>query len=796
MKIKQIVAGGLAAAATLGVTLLGAFGAVTLDQGLQPYVKVTDTTLSSPAIVIGGAGVNALDVLGAADIAASMVSNYAVTAVTIPSAGVTTSVTNGVLIKSEKDYTWLNTSATFSNIKTTVTENELPDVLAKGTVDTTQGTPVKYEQLINLGGHYVEYSENPEDVEEPVLHVNFGTGTTYDLKVNFFGGLDTDYVDTTTEIELFGKKYTFGPNPSNTSLVLYSQTGAETVTIGNAAGLETSATVDADGTDYTITFLGWDPANTNTATVKIEYDGGSSTKSWTESNTYTLPGSTTQVFVNRVDVLATGAETQSGSMELFVGTDKLELDDGQNVKKNTETMDYTTVAFSSTGTKINSLTFSVAPDDDAYLIDDTTEFGAKFTDPLFGSFKFALEGMSPGLTDSTRDMVKIAKSGTEKVKLTFTNEDGTEYAMDVFYYSSGWQLGDGTRTLFVSEADTSNPADADWISKNSYFVLESGEKSYILKYTGYDDDDKVLDFKDTGSSEDYEMTYTGASGLRTGTLIIGAAQFDVSYNVTSHKIAVDLNDDNSIDAGDSAVLKTKGDGTIDLSAPGNVTFTEVKLYSIGDYEPTAKALKFVVNYDTGLGEVSTITMPSGLLGGQVESEKLYHYLSNYGTYVIHDSDSDSAMLYYPGNRPAYVNVALGSDPDITSTGVAGGTYNKAVPITNPVAKIASEISQDSSLNKDLILVGGPCANGIVETLLKTAWNKTSACDYWLSGDDTDLAAGNGVIRVVENVFGSGQKALIVAGTNAADTRALIANYVIKPTKMATLTGAEYKGSVS
>jgi hypothetical protein len=788
MKIKQIVAGGLAAAATLGVTLFGALGAVTLDQGLQPFVKVTDTTLSSPAIVIGGAGVSAVDVLGAADIAASMVSNYAVVETVIPAAGATSSVVNGVLIKSEKDYAWLNTSATFSNIKTSITETDL-GLLEKGSVDTTSGTPVKYEQLINMGGHYVEYNENPEDIEEPVLNVKFDTATTYDLVVNFFGGLDTDYVDTTTEITLFGKTYTFGPNPANDSLILYSQTGAETVTIGNTAGLETSSTVEADGIDYTITFLGWDPANTDTATVKIEYGGSSVTKSWTESNTYTLPGSTTQVFVNRIDVVATGAESQSGSMELFIGTDKLELEDTKNVKKNTDTMDYTTVAFSSTGTKINTLTFSVAPDDDTHLID-----GGEFVDPLFGSFKFVLDGMTPGVTSGVRDVVKIAKSGTEKVKLTFTNEDGTEYGMDVFYYDSGWKLGESsTRAIYVDEANTT--AVTNMIPKNSYFVLVSGEKSYILKYTGYDSDDKVLEFSDVGSSEDYEMTYTG-TGLASGTLIIGAAQFDVKYNETSHAIAVDLNDDGTIEDGDYSVLKTKGDGIIDLSgSPGNVTFTEDALYTIGDYEPTEKSLNFAVNY--GTDEIESVSVQSGLLGGQVGSEKLEHYLSYYGTYIVRDTDSDSVTIYYPGNRPAYVNVAVGSDPVISTTaGAAGGTYNSAVPISNPVAKLASEIPQTSALNQDLIVVGGPCANGIVEKLLAAAWNKTSACDYWLGGTDTDLAAGKGVIRVVEDVFGSGQKALIVAGTNAEDTRNLIANYVIKKTKMATLTGAEYKGSVA
>jgi S-layer protein (TIGR01564 family) len=127
-------------------------------------------------------------------------------------------------------------------------------------------------------------------------------------------------------------------------------------------------------------------------------------------------------------------------------------------------------------------------------------------------------------------------------------------------------------------------------------------------------------------------------------------------------------------------------------------------------------------------------------------------------------------------------------------GTTGGTYKEAAPITNPVAKFPTEISQTSTLNTDLIVVGGPCANDLAKTLLNTKWNVTDACDQWFA-DDTLKAGGNGLLSIVEDIFGSGRKALIVAGTNAADTRNLIQNYVIKPTKMATLTGDEYKGTV-
>ncbi len=800
MNIKKVVAGGLA---TLGATLalIGAgMAATSLNEGLQPYVKITDTTLSSPWIVIGR-NADAMDVVGAADLAASLVSNYAVVEKTVPSSGATTSVADGVLIKSAKDYVWFSSNAKFSSVKQTVTDSDLPELLKKGTVEMTDGSTVKYQQLIYLGNHYVEYNDNPEDYEEPVLNVKFNTSTEYNLTVIFLGGLDTSKIDTTTEIELFGKKYKFGPNPSTSNMTLYSQTGSQTITIGNTEGLETSATVTVDGTDYTITFLGWDPNNTNTASIKIEYNGNSMTKSWSESGTYTLPGSSTQIYVNRVDVVATGAQEQSGSVELFVGTDKLEIISGREVEKNGETLDYTNVTFDVTGSKINSITFQVVPEEDTYLVD-----GGEFVDPVFGSFKFKLSGMTPGLTDSSRDVVKFARNGDNKVKLTFTNDDGTEYNVDVIYYDSdsgSFKLGDGSKTLHVVEANVSNTSDTGWISKYEYFAVQSGEKSYIMKFTNIDEDNNLLKFQDIGTGTEYEVSYTGTDEPKTGTLIIGAAQFDIKYNTSSDKLAVDLNDDDSIDGGtsaDVAYLVTKTNGRIDLSAvtTNNKTkFTEYKLYTIGDYEPSNQTLEFTVSWDSSASEIGSISAPSGTTSsGQVGSENIYHYLTPYGTYIVRDRDSDSVTIYYPGERPAHVNVAIGTDPKFTTTSTTAGTYNEAVPVTNPIAKFPSEVSQDSTLDKDLILVGGPCANDIVKTLLNEAWNTSDSCDYWLNQDDVLKNGGNGLIKVVEDVFGSGHKALIVAGTNAEDTRALIANYVIKPSKMSTLTGDEYKGPVA
>jgi hypothetical protein len=180
----------------------------------------------------------------------------------------------------------------------------------------------------------------------------------------------------------------------------------------------------------------------------------------------------------------------------------------------------------------------------------------------------------------------------------------------------------------------------------------------------------------------------------------------------------------------------------------------------------------------------------------LESDDDYEQLIDlYGTLVMwHEADDNSADISYP-NDQAIVGIGVGSDPSFAVGGGGGGTYNAAIPVTNPVAKFASEITQDATLDKNLVLVGGPCANAIVKTLLNDAWETEDSCDYWLNTHETLKDSGNGMIKIVEDAFESGKKALIVAGTTAADTRNLVANKVIKPTVYEGLSGSEYIGAV-
>ena len=111
----------------------------------------------------------------------------------------------------------------------------------------------------------------------------------------------------------------------------------------------------------------------------------------------------------------------------------------------------------------------------------------------------------------------------------------------------------------------------------------------------------------------------------------------------------------------------------------------------------------------------------------------------------------------------------------SSTTVTSGSSSYTSQEISPVTKLASEISSASTYN--LIIVGGPCANDLVEDVFDLT------CDGW------DLEEGEAMLKLVEN---GDNVALLVAGTVADDTRR--AAKALAGYSMYDLSGAEVKVS--
>jgi hypothetical protein len=524
---------------------------------------------------------------------------------------------------------------------------------------------------------------------------------------------------------------------------------------------------------------GWNSGGTG---AYLLVDGAATSPAlWSQGSTYTFPGTTTKVYVKEVGVINTGGAqggTTTGQVTLFIGTDKLTITNATAVQKNDNAMPYVTATMAASGQKVNSITFSVAPSTDTYMID-----GGTFTDPLFGSFGFAMDGMTPGATDATREAVKVSKSGSSKVKLAFTNKAGTAYSVDAYYYSStdtAWKLSpDGTNNFWITEgvwvADN-NETNSWTISTGDYFVLSATDKSsYIFKYNSFDPTTgrQKATFTDMGTNTQYNV-YTSDPYIR-----VGSNSFRIRFNTTSpYNQSVDMNADGDVSGDSVNKIYSKTGSTVEFGpsfSGGSANFTvgEYKLYSIANSnEPGADTYLVTATYSS-----SDIGITSNATDSQVGSTNEYHYVTGFGTYYVKNTDSDVVEFYLPGDRPAPVNVAMGIDPMISSSGSSsGGTYKEAVPVKNPIAKFESEVDSATKTGKHLVLMGGPCANALTAEALNMSSSTPACYDEFIAAYPT-----TGVVKVVEDAFATGKKVLVIAGTTGANTRMLADNYVIKGT---------------
>ena len=119
--------------------------------------------------------------------------------------------------------------------------------------------------------------------------------------------------------------------------------------------------------------------------------------------------------------------------------------------------------------------------------------------------------------------------------------------------------------------------------------------------------------------------------------------------------------------------------------------------------------------------------------------------------------SDQVELQVP-NDQVFANVVVKG----TSTTVSSGTTTYVPAEVTPATMLASEVSSATDYN--LILVGGPCANDLVESVFDMT------CDGWA------YETGEAVVKLAEN---GDNVALLVAGSSADDTRRAaraVANY--------------------
>jgi len=115
-----------------------------------------------------------------------------------------------------------------------------------------------------------------------------------------------------------------------------------------------------------------------------------------------------------------------------------------------------------------------------------------------------------------------------------------------------------------------------------------------------------------------------------------------------------------------------------------------------------------------------------------------------------------------------VNVVI-TGPESVVTETTGKKYKVNVPITTAVVKLDSEVADPTTVDKHMVLVGGPCANSLAQKLVDDGkLDAEYGCPGGVPG--AKWVAGTGYIHVVPDGFKSGRVVVLAAGTAAEDTR--------------------------
>ncbi|HLD19406.1 MAG TPA: S-layer protein [Candidatus Nanoarchaeia archaeon] len=802
--VKRILALGTGAT-MVGATIMSAMGAADLATYPAPFVE---NGLFNAVIIVGESG-QTTDVIGAVDIATSLQYSSQTSTTVDVSGGDNVQVSQGVKVESGSQP--LRLGLNFTGLGRTIFTSADLDILKTSSFQDQQGTAYTAQQKIQLPNAFVAYGRSApssdQNVDEPVLHVNFDNGPLgtptpqYTLIIDFPTVIDPTNL-TNEVISLFGREYTTGASASemtSTKMTLYQSAVDQTFTAGQ------EAVVDVKGQKVTVRVIGVNTQATP-ATVTVSVNG--ETESLTKGQTKTLGGQ--RVYVR--DVQAYTQPVGGGGARLFIGSEKLVFSEGSNVEKGTESksVDGTNVTVTTSSGKISRIAIGVRPRDFDTKSGVLLE-GQEFVDPVFGTFKwlFAKPGSNPDLMAATKSKIVLQPS-EDKLRLSFKNKAGAQYDVDIFK-GNGTDTTDGEDDTLLMRANGDNTKNfvtvaSSVIKRNDYFVIGSGEYQRILKLssirnTSSEKEITVQDVSTGGGSQDWSWTGDGiASSAGTGTMtydgnsytfslsmdtVAGAQGGNISSASTTNQIYTDNDNLITLPLQNFDHIADRNESTNTTAGSGggmNISITEKTTYSTGSKADDYGTINFTYAYDnakTGqdlyllsdptYGRASTGSTLSladngnGLFSLSFESpgsnSNDKRDLTPWGTLILYNSDSNNqgVTLYMPSEQTNY-NVFV-APAGATATAGGAGEGQIVVPTINPIqvgaAVLPSEVSDFTNVNS--VVVGGPCVNSDAAILL----GSPAVCTE-------GFEEGKAMLRLFTHP--SGKVALLVAGYSATDTR--------------------------
>lgn len=413
-------------------------------------------------------------------------------------------------------------------VRNILTATELPTILVDG--DFSGNVDAEYTQTISLSNNPRFVFDNlPTNDDDPIAGIQLGTTSTnhiYNTTITFDKAVNFTHADSEGEdLLLFGQKFTIGSATDDDTLVLYKSSETVTLSVGGS-NPNPSETVTIAGATYTVELVA---ATDTSAQIRVTNSAGTyDTKDINEATSKKVNG--LEVAVNLADE---STATSSISAEVTIGAEKLTLESGNEVTVGSEAtaIDNTKVFFTY-GTALSDANFTqiiietAAEDGD----NDAITEGMSFVDPVFGTFKLDFAGLNSPEGSTSRELIEVKNSGTDKATVKFTSHEGQEATIYWYNNESAAVLADSSEArIRVREMDR--------VNKSEYVVVgdDNFDEGYLLKVetiknasTGYSNDE--VKFKDVFTGDYITATIT-AEGQ--GTVTIGGRQYTVYYSTQS-----------------------------------------------------------------------------------------------------------------------------------------------------------------------------------------------------------------------------------------------------------------------
>lgn len=368
-----------------------------------------------------------------------------------------------------------------------------------------------------------------------------------------------------------------------------------------------------------------------------------------------------------------------------------------------------------------------------------------------------------GLSTSNLGTLTLSSSPAE-----IYNENGVKVTKDIIDIS--FQKSDGSMAdvFTVANVDNSNATAASVTTARQIRLYFKNNTQIHLSYL------------DSTGTNWYETNYTLAGVTDFSNTVLSVLRYDTTLIYVIYRAATTTEPPTgnlTVEVRDPTTTTTVIDRLLRQVEQKSANYDSVQL----NEATTAGSLNYEFD-PNGLG--TTILDGTWPYSGDYSNSD-YALYTQWGMYVSapkSDVQGFRLTMKVPNDRQR-VKILVGSATGITETelavgetvpgttakvksvNAAGASSMEVVPISAPIAKTDSEISDTEKTSTNLLLFGGPSVNILVQQL-------------GIQASEFKDASGNpiGKIKLVAGAFGGSKTACVVAGWDAINTR--MASYVL------------------